>query len=792
MRLAHFSVQEYLASERISTGPAAHFALNQRLADIFISEFCVSYLLKQGRSQLTTSKPDTLELEKVDSGSGANFVEASILRYAVEYWYQHANTYTDHSKQLLQGILKILSFDAPAFCAQDWWTLASKFRTSLWYELREIEILGGSIGCAAYLGLPIEVEHMLRETVNHEELRKESLETALYAAAYGGHAHIIKKLFQYGAKPDARGQTFGNALQAAALGNLDVVELLLTEGADPNIEGGRYGSPLQAAAFRGSKDIVQLLLAKGADPGAGAETGSLGSALQTAAYRVDEDLVSILLSNGADPNTTGGKYGYPLQAAAYRSSRRIVKLLLDNGADPNIEEGEYGSALQASTHWADGDIITLLLDRGANPDISSGNRSYGTALQAAANWGTYDIAKLLLERGADPNAQAGKYGSALEAAVYRADRSIVELLLDSGAELDIDDEEYHEVLKAAASRSNTEVANLLLDPATNPTADIGCYGKAVQLAALRGYKEGTKLNNSGVSSSMTTSPRHHGTLKLHENLTQILPGVDDGRDIPYSKAFTPLHWAAWFGHAEVVHIIFETDPAFEPLPRTIDQAPISPPNVFEVENPLDNETHIDYTPVDWSPLHVAIFRQHTHVVKAIAQEGPLRQLGGHPELKFVAMEVLEGVVDLKRDLNGFATKILQDSLGWTVAHVAALLGQAKLLRYLTESVPGVDVNMADVNGMTPLHWVAAAARPSIVSLLISLGADTDVEDNWGRLPTDLATGESRIDIIKLLKEGDVGDYPLKSILSHGVNFACWRVCDSCDYVFRHTDLFLRK
>ena len=156
--------------------------------------------------------------------------------------------------------------------------------------------------------------------------------------------------------------------------------------------------------------------------------------------------------------------------------------------------------------------------------------------------------------------------------------------------------------------------------------------------------------------------------------------------------------------------------------------------------------------------------------------------------------ILEGVIDLRRNLACFAARNLKDSLAWTVVHVAALLGQAKLLKYLFENIPGVDINMPDVNGMTPLHWVAAAGRQNMVELLLSMDAVTDVEDNWGRLPADLAAWESRTSILELLTKGDVpvDDYPAQPIVPRRINFVSLRVCDSCGLLFRHADLFLRS
>ncbi|KZP08569.1 hypothetical protein FIBSPDRAFT_660462, partial [Athelia psychrophila] len=44
VKLAHFSVKEYLISDRIKTGIAAQFAMNERLSQLVIAQTCIAYL----------------------------------------------------------------------------------------------------------------------------------------------------------------------------------------------------------------------------------------------------------------------------------------------------------------------------------------------------------------------------------------------------------------------------------------------------------------------------------------------------------------------------------------------------------------------------------------------------------------------------------------------------------------------------------------------------------------------------------------------------------------------------
>ena len=75
IRLAHFSVEEYLKSERFSRGGAAKISFNKSSAHTDIALICLIYLLEPGLSR-ATSMEDVLE----------NYPLAP---FAAKYWYYH-------------------------------------------------------------------------------------------------------------------------------------------------------------------------------------------------------------------------------------------------------------------------------------------------------------------------------------------------------------------------------------------------------------------------------------------------------------------------------------------------------------------------------------------------------------------------------------------------------------------------------------------------------------------------------------------------------------------------------
>ena len=154
---------------------------------------------------------------------------------------------------------------------------------------------------------------------------------ALQAAAYYGHIAVIRLLLDEGANVNAHGGIYGNALQAVVcvelrspyyqtrgLGmtpdkgvNGDAIRLLLDKGAKVNAQGGIYGNALQAAAHSGDMEVIRLLLDKGAD--VNTQGGMFGTVLQAAAHSGNVEVIQLLLDRGADIYARGGKYGAALK-----------------------------------------------------------------------------------------------------------------------------------------------------------------------------------------------------------------------------------------------------------------------------------------------------------------------------------------------------------------------------------------------------------------------------------------------------------------------------------------------
>jgi ankyrin repeat protein len=404
VRLAHFSVKEYLVSERAQI----EHSIREIPANISIAETCLAYLLQFEYSHSLTFR--TAE-------------EYPLSRYAAQYWTQHAQLAEKHA-----GIIRLLIMElflSKRVACVNWIRLFNPDMPRKGPDItRTFNSVASSLYYASLTGLAESAKLLLEKgaEVNAQEGRYGN---ALQAASVNGHGQITQQLIEKGADVNAQGGYYGNALQAAlAEGHDQIVQQLLEKVVDINAQGGYYGNALQAASASGYDQIVQQLLEKGAN--VNAQGGYYGNALQAASAEGHDQIVRQLLEKGANVNAQGGYYGNALQAASAEGHDQIVQQLLEKGADINAQGGGYGNALQVASAYGHDQIVQRLLEKGA--DVNAQGGRYGNALQAASAGGHDEIVRQLLEKGADINAQGGYYSNALQAASAKGHNHIVQQL----------------------------------------------------------------------------------------------------------------------------------------------------------------------------------------------------------------------------------------------------------------------------------------------------------------------------------------------------------------------------
>ncbi|KAM0719563.1 hypothetical protein Q7P37_003693 [Cladosporium fusiforme] len=589
VRLAHFSIKEYLESSRILSGGAKGFFLDPGKEHGFLTQSCLVYLAYYfGCSRKTSTSQDLTTFP--------------LLGYAAKSWYYHTSLqeYSSRGLTLLSSGTRRRS-----------WLLVHPV-DQYWKRSFEkgIEDAGNALYYAGFLGLSTAVRELLR---GEPDIEAEGgpYGNALQAASFSGHEEVVQILMDAGADINIQrrrvwqrttsgiiqwpreGGSYGNALQAASLGGHEaVIRILMDAGADVNAQGGFFGNALQAASFGGNETVVQMLMDAGADTKArggqhdhalqaaslgghvtvaqtliaiganvNAQGGYHGNALQAASTSGSQSIVQMLMDAGADVNAQGGLFGNALQAACYQGHEKVAAMLLDTDVDVNAQGGRYGNALQAACYQGHEQVAAMLLD--TDVDVNAQGGLFGNALQAACYQGHEKVAAMLLDTDVDVNAQGGHYGNALQAACYQGHEKVAAMLIDKGAMLHTRNP-LGSPFGIAAFNGHVDLLRYLLDQSTQEDPCDIFDRTPLQWAAIGGRLH---LMNSvwptwSSSSSQIRRRDKLGCSLIHFlSMGDCLDGVRLLLDAGFetgasdSQGWTALHWAAYYGHRELVLLL---------------------------------------------------------------------------------------------------------------------------------------------------------------------------------------------------------------------------------------------
>ncbi|KAK3615213.1 hypothetical protein LTR22_027516 [Elasticomyces elasticus] len=582
VRLAHFSIKEYLESKRILEKDVKDFHFESTAGHSFLAQSCVTYMLHYSKSDLTLSTPQDL-------------INFPLLRYAAQSWFVHASV-----QQVDEAAREVVLLGCEELRQN--WLLVHCPDEPLRRPFDNLAATGSGLYYASLLGLQAAVGKLLLKG-SDVNAQGGHYGNSLQAASWKGHEKVVQMLLDAGAEVNAQGGQYGNALQAASgRGHEKVVQMLLDAGAKVNAQGGVYDNALYAASQGGHDKVVQMLLDAGAEVNAQAkpygsaqeedfgsaqeeDSGSAqeedsGSALYAASSGGHEKVVQVLLDAGAEVNAQGGQYGNALQAASLGGHEKVVQMLLeagakaaslgghekvvqmlvDAGAEVNAQGGHYGTALYAASVTGHEKVVQVLLAAGAKVNAQGGY--YGNALQAASLGGHEKVVQMLLGAGADLNAQGGQYGTALQAASERSREKVVQVLLGAGAEVNAKGGQYGNALQAASERSREKVVQMLLGAGAEVNAQGGGYGNALQAASQRGNEKvvqmlldaGAEVNAQGVKFGTAL---YAASVRGSEKMVQVL--LDAGAEVNaqgggYGNA---LQAASVTGHGKVVQVLLD-------------------------------------------------------------------------------------------------------------------------------------------------------------------------------------------------------------------------------------------
>ena len=288
VQFSHFSVKEFLTSDRLQTSKISNicdYYVSPEPAHTLLAWACVVVLLQLD--------------EKVDKERVATF---PLAWYAAEHWVDH--TKFENVESQIEDTLEHL-FNP----------IKPHLRACIW--MYDVEKKHSRFkGSRAQQPPPLEA-------------------SSLYYAASLGFSGLSKRLVTTHAE-DVNAKCYDNRTPlfvACRRGYVNVARLLLDHGADMNIQTISEMMPLHVASSNGHVEVAQLLLERGA--ALDAQTKRKDTPLCLASEFGHLEVVRLLLDHGADVHIRGEKDRTPYQVATYRGHGHhdVAQLLLEHGAE---------------------------------------------------------------------------------------------------------------------------------------------------------------------------------------------------------------------------------------------------------------------------------------------------------------------------------------------------------------------------------------------------------------------------------------------------------------------------
>lgn len=278
-------------------------------------------------------------------------------------------------------------------------------------------------------------------------------------------------------------------------------------------------------------------------------------------------VVKWLLRLGQDPNIhfyilDYDQIGTPLQVAIMCKNVEVVKLLLEEGADPNFEP-PTGHWLPPLDLASDGEsdvaacMVELLFQYGASQKSDS-------ALRSAVGMDYTEIVKRLLQQGVP-----GNLNRALHLAIERDHEEIVDILCRQGADIcaKLKTERglvYEQTALSVAAATSLSMTNFILERLKTqyPSRELSSFVTADVLIAATGCNDHTVHHLYQISPN-TTSASELGITPLHAAAKQGSLDICKLLFPRYSlyasttAAPTPLHFACFKGHGEIVEYLIQ-------------------------------------------------------------------------------------------------------------------------------------------------------------------------------------------------------------------------------------------
>ncbi len=382
VRLAHYSIQEYLKDRETEIFPSTEGEL---------AEKCLTYLFMDPLSQgCCDLKQDIFSRMK----------EYPFLRYATSYWGHH--TRRCPSEKTVKLAVSFLNSQPRRSMSTQIYNFSRGLRADYWVPDEVNSITG--LHVASSFGMEHAVRNILILRDVEIDAKTKMGTTPLISAVAAGHIETLRLLLRGKANPKIA-NWYGTALHCAAeAGQCESIRVLLDSGIAVNCRDPFERTSLHCGVDMGRLAVAELLLDRGADPNARDEDG------RTPVYDAVEldhaqPLLPLLLAHVVDVNKKL-EGATMLHYAAGRGYVKKVNMLLANGANIECKVNGGFTPLHCATLENQKETVGTLLRHGAKVNSKSNSGITPVAIAVANGFTAVEI--MLLEYGAERAADSSR------------------------------------------------------------------------------------------------------------------------------------------------------------------------------------------------------------------------------------------------------------------------------------------------------------------------------------------------------------------------------------------------
>ena len=738
VQFSHFSVKEFLTSERLATS----------------HEDIVRYHIIPEAAHTVLARASLGAIFSLSGRIiGSHAASIPLARYAAEHWVSHAQ-FGSVSSHLIDPMKTLFDSDRLHFAA--WLRIYDVDRQLRCQWFRPMDTTPKPLYYSALCGFYDLTLHLLKKHPEDINAFGGKRDYPLVAALHGGYFRVAELLLQHGAKIEVQGVNEQTPLHRA-LGwpnnsAVTVLQFLLKHGADVTARRKDLWTPLHLVAARRDFEVAQMPLECRVDvsPWKAGNKTSLNPIPNPTLHLVQPFL------DCAEVNSRG-----ELRGTSLRGSLEVARALLDHGAYVNAEDNQGRTPL---------------------------HRVFGAG--GYSDEDRFDVAQLLVERGANVNARDKCEETPLHLAPYALKLKLVRMLVDHGANVNAKNSHgqtpLHRVLKAEdyANEDRFGVAQLLVERGADVNAQDMCDETPLQLALrFREHKVVRILFEHGADINVK---ENLGQTALHRALEsfpdedrfgfiQLL--VEHGADVNTQDDLgeTPLHLALQFLELKFVRLLVDRGANVNlknmqgrtPLHRLLGAEDYSDDDRFSLAQQLIEHgadvnardvcgtTPLHLVPCFWDLKLARMLVDHGANVNAEDKQGqtPLHRV---LEAQAFSGEDRFGIAQLLAE-RGADVNARHENHD-TPLHLASYSMEVRLVRILVDH--GANVDAEDSRGRTPLHRVLEAKDFSeqdqigTARLLIERSADVNTSNNDGETPLHLATRLVSLEVVwVLLKHG---------------------------------------